>query len=72
VDATILGLVLDSSILIAAERRKLTASEAIANVQIAVVHSQVSVAETGHGIYRANTPEIRSNSKCPVGGSLLL
>jgi hypothetical protein len=32
-DTGILGIVLDSSVLIAAERRKLTATQAIASVQ---------------------------------------
>ena len=63
-EPAILGLVLDSSVLISAERRKLTASEAIENLQTAigeipVVLSAVTVAEIGHGIYRALTPEIR-------------
>ena len=57
-EPAILGLVLDSSVLISAERRKLTASEAIENLQTAigeipVVLSAVTVAEIGHGIYRA-------------------
>jgi predicted nucleic acid-binding protein len=60
----ILGLMLDSSVLIAAERRKLTAAQAIESVQdvvgeAPVVVSAVTVAEIGHGIYRANTLEIR-------------
>lgn len=51
-EPTILGLVLDSSVLISAERRKLT-----------VVLSAVTVAEIGHGIYRALTPEIRERRR---------
>jgi len=67
-ESTILGLVLDSSVLIAAERRKLTAIQAIENIQKAVgevplVLSAVSVAEIGHGIYRANTAEIRQRRR---------
>jgi tRNA(fMet)-specific endonuclease VapC len=67
-DPTILGVVLDSSVLIAAERRKLTASQAIEDLQNAVgevpiVLSAVTVAEIGHGIYRANTPEIRQRRR---------
>ena len=63
-EPAILGLVLDSSVLIAAERRKLTAAETVENVQktvgeAQVVLSSVTVAEVGHGIYRANTSEIR-------------
>ena len=67
-EPAILGLVLDSSVLISAERRKLTASEAIENLQTAigeipVVLSAVTVAEIGHGIYRALTPQIRERRR---------
>jgi predicted nucleic acid-binding protein len=67
-DSTILGVVLDSSVLIAAERRKLTAAQAIENIQETigespVVLSVVTVAEIGHGIYRANTPEVRQHRR---------
>ncbi len=67
-DSAILGIVLDSSVLIAAERRKLTATQAIENVQMAVgefplVLSAVSVAEIGHGIYRSSAPEIRQRRR---------
>lgn len=63
-DSAILGVVLDSIVLIAAERRKLTAAQAIENVQktigeTPVVLSAVTVAEIGHGIYRASTPDMR-------------
>ena len=67
-ESAILGLVLDSTVLIAAERRKLTAAQAIENVQrttgeVPVVLSAVTVAEIGHGIYRATTPEIRDRRR---------
>jgi len=60
--------VLDSSVLIAAERRKLTAVEAIENVrktigEVPVVMFSLTVAEIGHGIYRANTPELRERRR---------
>lgn len=63
-EPAILGLVLDSCVLIAAERRKATVLQIIENVQdccgvVPVVISSVTVAELGHGIYRANTEEIR-------------
>ena len=63
-ESTHLGLVLDSSTLIAAERRNLTADQAIETVketvgEIPIILSSLTVAEIGHGIYRANTPEIR-------------
>ncbi len=62
-DPAILGLVLDSSILIAAERRKLTPDQVLESIQRTVgeapiVLCSVTVAEIGHGIYRARTPEV--------------
>jgi tRNA(fMet)-specific endonuclease VapC len=67
-EPTLLGLVLDSTALIVAERRHLTAAQAIESVRQAVgelpiVLSAVSVAEIGHGIYRANTPELRQRRR---------
>ena|SRR5208283_140734 len=64
----LLGLVLDSSVLIAAERRNLRPDQAIESVQkvvgeTAIVLSAVTVAEIGHGIYRANTPELRDRRR---------
>ncbi|MBX7134039.1 MAG: PIN domain-containing protein [Fimbriimonadaceae bacterium] len=63
-----MGLVLDSSVLIAAERRNLTAAQAIENIQktigeVPVALSAVTIAEIGHGIYRASTPEIRQRRR---------
>ena len=56
------GLVLDSSVLVAAERQKLTTPEAIGKVReaagdITIVICPLTVAELAHGIYRADTPE---------------
>ena len=67
-EPALLGVVLDSSVLIAAERRRLTAAEAVESVQkivgeVPVVLSALSVAEVGHGIYRANTSEIRERRR---------
>ena len=67
-EAAILGLVLDSSVLIAAERRKRTPAqvieETVKNVgTVPVILSALTVAEVGHGIFRANTPEIRERRK---------
>jgi tRNA(fMet)-specific endonuclease VapC len=67
-ESAVLGIVLDSSVLIAAERRKLTAAETIESVQgtiheLPIVLSAVTVAEVGHGIYRANTPELRDRRR---------
>jgi tRNA(fMet)-specific endonuclease VapC len=67
-DTTLLGLVLDSSILITAERRGLTPGQAIESVRLRIgelplVLCALTVAEIGHGIYRANTPEIRARRR---------
>jgi tRNA(fMet)-specific endonuclease VapC len=61
-EAAILGLVLDSSVLIAVERKRLTTPQAIRNVcesagDVPIVICSLTVAELGHGIYRADTPE---------------
>jgi predicted nucleic acid-binding protein len=67
-EPALLGIVLDSSILIAAERRKMTPDQAIETVQktvgeVPIVLCSVTVAEIGHGIYRADTPETRSRRR---------
>ncbi len=59
-----------------AERRKLTAAQAIENVQqtigeVPVVLSSVTVAEVGHGIYRANAPEIRERRRAFLGDLII-
>jgi tRNA(fMet)-specific endonuclease VapC len=61
-DAAILGVVLDSSTVITAERRKLPIPELIAAIQathgeVEVSLSPVTLAELVHGIYRAKNPE---------------
>ena len=60
-----MGLILDSSVLIAAERQGETVAEflkrvlgAMGNEETAL--SAVGLVELAHGIHRANTPEIRS------------
>jgi predicted nucleic acid-binding protein len=63
--------VLDSSVLIAAERRMLTAAQAIDDVrqrtgEVPVVLASLTFAEVGHGVYRANTPEIRQRRRAFV------
>ena len=65
---TLLGVVLDSSVLIAAERRNLIPALAFEGIrravgEIPIVLSVVSVAEIGHGIYRATTPELRARRR---------
>jgi len=67
-EPALLGLVLDSSVLIAAERRNRTAAQAVEGVmqaigEIPIVLSAISVAEIGHGIYRANTQELRNRRR---------
>lgn len=67
-ESAVLGVVLDSSVLIAAERRKLTAAEALEDIQkrigdMPLALSVVTIAEVGHGIYRANTPDIRQRRR---------
>jgi predicted nucleic acid-binding protein len=67
-EPALLGLVLDSSVLIAAERRNRTAAHAVESVLLAIgevpiVLSAISIAEIGHGIYRANTPELRDRRR---------
>jgi predicted nucleic acid-binding protein len=67
-ESSFLGLTLDSSVLIAAERRKLTAAQAIQNIRqitgdLPIVLSALTIAEIGHSICRANTPEIRERRR---------
>jgi predicted nucleic acid-binding protein len=61
-EAAVLGLVLDSSVLVAAERKHLTTLDAIKKIRdttgdLPIVISSLTVAELGHGIHRADTPE---------------
>jgi hypothetical protein len=63
-ESAVLGLVLDSSPLITAERRKLRPGEAIEMVrmiagELAVVLCSITIAGIGHGIYRADTLQMR-------------
>src|SRR5438876_4614799 len=67
-EPAILGLVLASSVMIAAERRKQTPAQIIEDVvkkvgAVPIILSSLTVAEIGHGIYRANTPEIRERRR---------
>jgi tRNA(fMet)-specific endonuclease VapC len=61
-ESGLLGVVLDSSVLVAAERRKLATPEVVRNIRqsigdVPIVICALSVAELGQGIYRADTPE---------------
>jgi predicted nucleic acid-binding protein len=54
--------VLDSSVLIAAERKRLTTPQVIRKVreaagEVTIVISSLTVVELAHGIYRADRPE---------------
>jgi predicted nucleic acid-binding protein len=67
-ESTILGLMLDASVLVAAERRKLRADQAIESVQkivgeVPIVLCALTIAELGHGIYRADTEQTRQRRR---------
>jgi len=67
-EPTILGLVLNSSVLVAAERRNLTPAQVIEDVvkavgAVPIILSSLTIAEIGYGIYRANTLEIRDRRR---------
>jgi predicted nucleic acid-binding protein len=57
-----LGVVLDSSVLVAAERKNHTTPEVIRSIRgtigdVPIVICALTVAQLGHGIYRADTPQ---------------
>ena len=61
-EPAILGLVLDSSVLVAAERARLTTPAVIKSIRastgdVPIVICALTVAELAHGIYRADSPE---------------
>jgi predicted nucleic acid-binding protein len=67
-ESTLLGLILDSSVIIAAERKRQTVEELLALVErtfgeIEIAISAVTLAELVHGVARANTPQIRENRR---------
>jgi predicted nucleic acid-binding protein len=60
-----MGLILDSSVLIAAERKGETVTQFLKQVMAATgdqeaALSAVALVELSHGIYRANTPAVRA------------
>ncbi|HVW87009.1 MAG TPA: hypothetical protein VHB50_20120 [Bryobacteraceae bacterium] len=62
-ESAVLGVVLDSSIVITAERKSLPVPQLVEAIQTAhgeieLSLSPVTVAELAHGIYRARTPEV--------------
>jgi tRNA(fMet)-specific endonuclease VapC len=67
-ESAFLGLVVDSSVLVAAERAKLKTPEAIRTIralagEVPIVISALTVAELAHGIYRAQTAERRQERR---------
>ncbi len=63
-----MGLVLDSCVVVLAERRETPVSELLESLQkqhgvTDVVMSAISVVELAHGIYRAQTPEQAARRK---------
>ena len=68
-----MGLILDSSVLIAAERKAQPVSELLTDIRAKtglteILLSAVSVVELEHGIWRANTPEIEQLRKIYLAG----
>jgi predicted nucleic acid-binding protein len=67
-ESAFLGLVVDSSVLVAAERAKLKTPEAIRTIralagEVPIVISALTVAELAHGIYRAQTAKRRQERR---------
>lgn len=67
-ESSFLGLVVDSSIVIEAERKSQTVEDLLIAIQhrfgeVEIVISAVTVAELVHGVERANTPEIRQRRR---------
>src|SRR6266542_3225860 len=63
-ESPFLGLILDSSVIIAAERKRQSVEDLLMFVgktfgEIEIAISAVTLAELVHGVARANTPEIR-------------
>jgi tRNA(fMet)-specific endonuclease VapC len=63
-ESSILGVILDSSVMIDAERQRLDVARFLKHVTAKIGNreaalSPICVAELAHGIYRANTPERR-------------
>lgn len=64
-ESALLGLILDSSVIIAAERRRQTVEQLLTSVgqtfgEVEIAISAVTLAELFHGVARANTPEFRA------------
>ena len=64
-ESPLLGLIPDSSVIIAAERKRQTVEVFLTSIgqvlgEVEVAMSAVTLAELVHGVARANTPEIRT------------
>ncbi|MGP8246599.1 MAG: PIN domain-containing protein [Bryobacteraceae bacterium] len=67
-ESPLLGLILDSSVVIAAERKGLTVEGLLALIEqafgeIEIAISAVTVAELVHGVVRSNTPAVRQRRR---------
>src|SRR5881628_1313076 len=63
-ESAILGVILDSSIMIEAERQRLDVARFLKHIATKIGEREaalcsISVAELAHGVHRANTPERR-------------
>jgi tRNA(fMet)-specific endonuclease VapC len=70
-ESAILGLTLDSSIVITAERRGLSVEQLIESIleaygEVELSLSPVTVAELVHGIYRSKSSEVRERRKAYI------
>ena len=67
-ESALLGLILDSSVIIEAEREGQTVEQLLEQVkssvgEVEIAICSVTVAELVHGVYRANTREIRQRRR---------
>jgi predicted nucleic acid-binding protein len=67
-ESALLGLILDSSVIIEAERKGQTVEQLLEQVrrsvgEVEIAICSVTVAELVHGVYRANTREIRQRRR---------
>jgi predicted nucleic acid-binding protein len=67
-ESPLLGLILDSSVIIAAERKRQTVEELLTSVgqafgEVEIAISAVTLAELVHRVARANTTQIRENRR---------
>jgi predicted nucleic acid-binding protein len=67
-ESPLLGLILDSSVIIAAERKRQTVEQLLTSVghafgEVEIAISAITLAELVHGVARANTPEIRRSRR---------